>query len=150
MLDLVITDLPQYMRTDVHAEISPNDHRVITCAIGMELPTPEIVERQCWNYKKADWDGLENKFKNTNWSTIVQQVDVDRAASDLCEFILETAKQCIPYGPRHTHKESHPWLNNACRDAIAAKVKTAGTPAFADEAAKCSLILMQTFEEFKK
>ena len=46
---------------------SISDHRAVLCEAKLELPQCVEIEREVWNYREADWEGLKNALRATIW-----------------------------------------------------------------------------------
>ena len=60
LLDLVITDIPQHVNANVHPKIT--DHAFIVATLSFKVPQRVEVEREFWQFNKADWKSLNNVF----------------------------------------------------------------------------------------
>ena len=65
LLDLMLTDC-DFITADVVPGFS--DHCGTKVTIKFTLPEQEIVERFCFNYKKANWEDLNSDLREMNWS----------------------------------------------------------------------------------
>ena len=126
LLDLVITDLKEYVRVEVLPPIT--DHKVVLCKIHIPVPIPIIIPRYCWAFRKAKWDLLNSAFKNTDWDTVLNDQSSDVSAVRLTQYILSVSKQHIPFGILELSKGAHAWLDKKCRMAIAKKCAAMDTP----------------------
>ena len=110
----------------------------------MKLPIPEVLEktvsREVWILSKADWTSLRDDFGNFDWSPLSKG-----SAEDSLTFFLEILSLLlIKYIPRkttHNKKNTHLWLNQECKDAIARKDAAEGNEQFASECARCIAVM---------
>ena len=49
-------------KVSVLASIS--DHRAVLCEAKLELPKCIEIEREVWNYRDADWQGLKEVLRS--------------------------------------------------------------------------------------
>ena len=69
LLDLVLTDL----HTDVRCSVLPKlaDHSTILAQVKLGIPTVVEVPRECWQWQRADWKGMREKFSEVNWDELL-------------------------------------------------------------------------------
>ena len=99
-----------------------------------------------WVPRAADWRRLRNTLRETDWCW-VDQLHPDQEAVRMTDSILGAAAQCIP---RRECREpnSHPWLGNRRLEVVQARVRCAGTPAFAAAQVECSDGLLQAHDRY--
>ena len=118
LLDLVLTTMPESARVSVLSSIS--DHRAVLCVASLEVPQCIEVEREVWNYRDANWEGLKKAFQTTDWKAF-EKDSVDFNAEALTNHILEKAREFIPRRSIKDKKMSHPWITEKCREATEKK-----------------------------
>ena len=114
LLDLIVTSMPESSKATVVGSVS--DHRAVFCATNIDVPQIVEVEREVWNFRDADWDGLRGALRKRDWDYI-KTLDVDEGAASLTNDILDAAKTFIPKRIIKDKKCSHPWINDQCRAA---------------------------------
>ena len=144
-MDLVITDIPQHVNANVHPKIA--DHAFIVATISFKVPQRVEVEREFWQFNKADWKGLNTFFNTTDWHTIVGD-DVDTATAKITDYIISAARRFIPVSLRTVYKSTHPWVNKRCKDAVEAKRNAEGTPSYGDTLKACSEVILEEFNMY--
>ena len=118
LLDLVLTSMPDISKASVLSSIS--DHRAVLVEVSLEVPKSIEIEREVWIYQKADWQGLKDALSQQTWN-FLKTASVDEGAQELTDIILDTAKKFIPKRKIKQKKSSHPWLTEACREAVSRK-----------------------------
>ena len=143
LLDLVLTDCPHAIKTEVLPEIS--DHRLVLAQISMGVPVSRKITRNVWHWKSADWDGLKEALERICWKDFVKN-DVAAAVESVTQCILDTSKRFIKYGPKTFHKSSHEYLNEKCLSAIKKKMEAAGGANEVEATQACSKVLLEEFK----
>ena len=62
LLDLVLTDLPDILSTEVYNKIA--DHNRVRCQITFEIPESTPTSREVFIFKDASWDVISNEFQH--------------------------------------------------------------------------------------
>ena len=145
LLDLVLTDVPTNTKCKVHPKIA--DHSVVTARVSMQAPTRTPITRVVWDFAKADWKALRSAFQNANWEEIISH-EVDEAADNLTNHILDTARRFIPMRAITEHKSSHPWLDDECRKAVRRKGEAEGTDSYTSECQRCSETISRSYQRY--
>ena len=147
LLDLVITDLKDYIKTSVGVELS--DHKTVTCHISIPTPVPTVIPRYCWNFKKANWDALNAAFKRTNWDDVVDSLCANSTVTRVTQYILSVSKQHIPYGILAISKGTHAWMNKKCQDAVQKKCDAQNPEELKNAAIQCSKVLDVAYDKYR-
>ena len=93
LLDLVLTDC-DFITADVVPGFS--DHFGTKVTIKFTMPQQEVVERFCFNYKKANWEALINDLHQVNWMMFLGGLDVDDAVTTFTRELLRLIKIHVP------------------------------------------------------
>ncbi len=140
LLDLVLTDLEESSKATVLPRIA--DHNVVRSQFALRVPEAEPRNREVFLYKSADWAELRRELRYFDWSWI-DHCCVDDACERLMTVLLNNIRKHIPTTMISERTTTHPWLNNRCLEAIAAKRDAEGTDLFQDAARKCSDVLFE-------
>ena len=145
LLDLVLTDLD-----DVKAKVTPgvSDHEIVTASLKLSVPDSEIVERQVWQFRDADWEKMGDILDSTDW-TFIESLDANAATEQMSTIILAAMDDCIPQRILKERKSSHPWLTDRAVHAVKAKHAARRTDQEQQAATECSRILLQERESFR-
>ena len=86
LLDLVLTDCE-----DVTAAVCGKitDHRLVLTTMRARIPECKVRERTVWDFKKADWAGLEAAVRQTEWSGLLSMT-ADEGAVFLTDTLMRS------------------------------------------------------------
>ena len=118
LLDLVLTDLGDLVKASVLDSVA--DHRSVLCELRLQTPKSQAISRKVWLYQKADWEGLKETLKETDWS-FLNHSTIDEATVALTQKILAEARRFIPQKDIREEKGSHRWIDDKCREAAKEK-----------------------------
>ena len=139
LLDLVLTDIP-----NATAVTLPKlaDHDIVHASAKLVVSRPEVLQREVWNYRKADWEALEQEVEKTSWD-FIEQGTLDEAAEQWTQSILLSAESHIGKRVLTETKCNHPWINERVLRAVQDKVASAGT--LTEDAAtdECSRVICE-------
>ena len=84
------------------------------------MPKEEQVERELWNWKQANWEGLNEELEHTDWKRVLfntesrepSKAHADAAVERFTSYLLDRAKQYVPVRTVTDTKSTHPWLND--------------------------------------
>ena len=148
LLDLTLSDLETGLKTRVVEEVAGSDHCGVLATVAFNVPTVSVVTRRCFDYKRADWDGLRASLRGIDWALLFNDLSVDTVAEKFTETVLEHASRCIPNRLQKVRKSTHPWLNERCSEAIRCKRAAWGTDAFRVARDRCSEILCEEYARY--
>ena len=122
LLDLVMADI------EVEATVGGaiRDHRYVLAKMRAPVPDSVEIEREDWNYPKADWVRLKDELRDHDW-TQLHSMNADEAATSITDTILRLAKDCIGKRKMKEKKSTHPWLTPEITRLTAEKKKAEGT-----------------------
>ncbi len=146
LLDLVLTDIP-----DAKATVLPRiaDHELVQTVTRFTVPEQQTVEREVWQFAKADWERLRDSLSESDWSFIDADA-TDEAAAQLTGDILRMAQECIPRRKLCDKKSTHPWLTDNVVELVRAKNAAVGTEFEREAAEACSAGILQEHEAYVK
>ena len=101
-------------------EISDHYGTCIYFKIDCEERMP--FKRKVWNYKKANFNLLNEKILTTNWS-FIKNTDIDTASKLFTEMFLNIAQSCIPTYFVTIRPKDKPWYNSEIRKTSRQKDK---------------------------
>lgn len=131
ILDCVITDspdlidslspLPPLSFTKGNAA-TPNycDHNMIFFKFHKSAIVNETVFKETYNFKRADYESINNKLSSINWNVLFDTLTVDECVAKLEIIFQDMFRQHIP---KHNSSEIHDksWLNKKVQQAISEK-----------------------------
>ena len=148
LLDVVLTDVPNLCKTEVLPEIS--DHRVVNIDLDVGVSHSDPLPRVVWSLKSANWKQLRSDILNKDWRALFDDSDPDGSVQRFCEALLDSCDKNIPRRTIYTKIASHPWLDETCFAAVAAKSAAAGSSEFADKSKLCGEVLRNAFLEYRR
>ena len=122
------------------------DHRATLSRIPIPLKSIKCVQRTGWIYKKASWQSLQKDLSSYDWSPLHRGTAED-AANYFCESLYMHLLMHIQRKVFWDNKHSHPWITQACEEAIAHKNSCEGTPAFSVARDRCTQIINQAYQD---
>ena len=114
ILDILLTDKPDLL-SDVRIlgrdEILKSDHFAILCSINVRFKRLKCKKRKIYNFKKADWDSLNNELRRVNWNSHIQCCDPTTAWIKFKSILLDL---CNKYIPKVTIRSNSapPWFDS--------------------------------------
>ena len=112
------------------------------------MPCEERVERELWNWRRANWNGLREELAHTDWNKVFfdggseepNSAVADAAVTRFTTFLLERARRYVPVRKVTETKFTHPWLNDRCVQAVKRKREAEGIPDYRSRVVECSKI----------
>ena len=122
------------------------NHLGTQATIKFATPEEEVVERFCFNYKKADWAALNADLKSLNWRAFLGGLDVDDAVTVFTRELLRFVKSHVPSRMVSLRSSTHPWLTQHCANAVQEKLRAVGTPMADAKRNDCARFLREEYE----
>ena len=122
------------------------DHRGLVISLQFAVPQQQQIPRKVWHYKKAAWPNLRNELKHWPWQQL-HVGTVDHAVEYFTDVLLTCCKKYIPWESLVLTKQSHPWLTEQCKQAIAAKNVAEGSDNYPAAATQCAEALSAAYKE---
>ena len=83
ILDILLTTEPHKVLNlavlDGNCSICKSDHFIIQFEINYKARRKKPAKRTIYNFKRANWEMLNNDLRNTNWNNLLGNCDVDTA-----------------------------------------------------------------------
>ena len=97
MLNLLITSVPEFVThiTVLSGEFS-SDHMLITFDIIIPLKRIKPFKRYVYNYKDADFDGLQEFLFYIPWDIVYDENDMDLSTVKWMDLFLAAVNDCVP------------------------------------------------------
>ncbi len=116
LIDPIIVDQDQAI---IKSDVLPipndiSDHSATLIILPSELSSNTSYTRTVWNYKRADFDKLNELILNTDWS-VVNIPNLDEATILFTDTFIDLAKQCIPCSEVTIRPNDKPWYNSEIR-----------------------------------
>ena len=125
------------------------DHNAVVVTLAFKAPRESITERVMWQFAEADWDLLEESVDAVQWD-IVNELSASEGAAFVTETVLQLADSAIPQRSVEAIVSTHPWLNSATTEAVAAKRDAFGTPNQLQATKQCSWIIAREYGKYVK
>ena len=139
LLDLVLTDIPG---TEIMVGGKIQDHKSVLTKFNFSVPATQVLQREVWNYAKADWERLKDLLGDHDWSHL-QTKSPSEAALSLTNTILDYSIACIAKRTLKETKCTHPWMNEKILEARARKREAEGTELEEAMTIRCSEVILQ-------
>ena len=99
VLDLLLTNTPELV-TNLNIldknDICPSDHFGITFILNISVKRISPSKRKMHNFKKANWEALNNDLNKVRWNEKLKYCDVDTAWSRFKATLFELCDHHIP------------------------------------------------------
>ena len=81
ILDIFLTNNPHLISSMcIHNnEIIKSDHYALSCNIDIKPKRIKINKRKLYNFKKANWQGLNDELSHVDWNSLLQYCDITTA-----------------------------------------------------------------------
>ena len=145
LLDLVLSDVSVHVDVTVLPPIA--DHCVVFAELRVPVLTYAAVQRECWQYARADWQAFRKELADTEWG-FIDRVCTSTGAEQLTAMILDMARRHIPIIEVRERPSTHPWLTDKCVEAVARKQAAYGSPEYPAEIQRCSDTLRNEYLAF--
>ena len=117
-LDILLTNTAASVR-DVKVldkdSICRADHYPITFNLKIKVNRQKPLKRKCYNYKKANWDGLNAELRYTNWNAMLNCCEAEIAWRKFKQKLFELADKHIPKASIKSDTQP-PWFDAECYD----------------------------------
>ena len=122
LLDLIMVNDPEViLYSEVGENILENSvryHCPISAVINIEKQLTKSFKRQIWQYHLGDYDLFKNELLKINWDSLIDNHNINTAAVNVTEKILEAAAKSIPNKMVQVRKNDPPWMNSNIRKMI--------------------------------
>ena len=98
ILDLLLTDKSNLISDIVVSDNNlpcKSDHYLISFCLNSKFKRIKVPKREVYNYKRADWAGLNNSLNSVDWDTELQG-DIHYAWSSFKAILFALMDQHIP------------------------------------------------------
>ena len=139
LLDLCLSN-SRSTQVEIKSKIA--DH---ACLLVKEPDAVEIRHfepRQIWKLDNANWPAIEEYVSSFDWSCLGEGT-VDEALDVIMSVLDSQMHAHIPRVTKTVQKSNLPWLNDRCRQAVAAKHEAEGNANYNDVVTSTSEILRQ-------
>ena len=118
-LDLIFTDVPGVVTSNVGSPIGTSDHAFISAIIRTEQDVPEVSSsRKIYLKSQGDWDGVGSDLTLLNWP---HYYHLDDSIESLSNAFVEIIDRRIPSRVVTFRNKDKAWFNNDCKRACLEK-----------------------------
>ena len=119
-----------------HMSVVKSDHFAITFEVKTKVRHIKGTKRKCYNFKKANWEALNNDLCRVNWNDLLDSAEPDVAWGKFKDELFCNVNRHIPT-ISISNEYRPPWydseLHEACRDKERAHEKFKRTKSMLDE-----------------
>lgn len=116
MLDLIFTDVPGVVSSNVGAPIGTSDHSFVSATIQTEQIVPQLsFTRKVYLKSQGNWGGVRSDLSDLDWPRLYHQED---AIEPLNAAIVEIIDRHIPSRNITFRNKDKAWFNDDCRRAF--------------------------------
>ena len=90
---------------------------------------------------------MRRALRETDW-TWLEAISSDEGAETVTTYVLELARCFIPHETKEVTRNSHPWVNERCKQLVDAKHKAEGTERFVEVSLECSNGLLEEYFKY--
>ena len=134
VLDLVLTNNDILVEdVVVHPHAFDSDHHPLTFKFHAKMRRPNNIQRKVYNYKKADFKGLQETLQSIHWNLVTCDNCIDTSLIMFQDLLFSAVNQHIPQ-ITIKRRSRPPWINNQIMKLIRKKrklwkqVKSNGSP----------------------
>ncbi len=118
-LDYIITNEKNFISNiSSYGSVANSDHIPISFNINSRIPKLKCFTRNVWNFKRGNFDRLNEKLAAYNWNTLFDSDDINNIVDKWTDIFLKMAKECIPYLQITVRPSDLPYMNTALRSKI--------------------------------
>lgn len=113
ILDLVLTDSPNDIEFQQCDTMLKQDmyHPALSFSINFAtISTPEVSSLKRYNFKKCNYDQLNNHLKNIDWSDVLNTTDLNSALENFYKIMLESFEHFVPMVTCSNDKNEYSWF----------------------------------------
>ena len=118
-LDLILTDVPGVITSNVGSPIGTSDHTYVSAHIKTEQVVPEVSSsRKIYLKSQGNWNGVLRDLSNLNWSHFYHQ---DDPIEPISKAFVEIIDRYVPSRVVTFRNKDKAWFNNDCKRAYLEK-----------------------------
>ncbi len=123
ILDLLLTDNPSFLgnvKVNNGWHLSKSDHFPITFNVKFRVARNKTVRREIYNFKRADWNAINNELRHLNWNRLLLfNDDIEFSWSRFKAGLFSVTDKHIPK-IKIGNSDQPPWFDSetyaACRE----------------------------------
>ena len=96
VLDLILSNAPEKVK-EFHGfeDIISTDHKLISFTLDFNIPKKNKVKRNVFNYKRANWNALNEALVQIPWDLAFSHGDIEASLVNWCDLFLTTVKDHV-------------------------------------------------------
>ena len=95
--------------------ICKSDHFPLTFDMKLKVSKRKQFKTVCYNFKRANWDGLNHDLRHTNWNAMLNCCEPEFGWRRFKTRLFELADKYIPKSTVKSHDQP-PWFDSECFD----------------------------------
>ena len=116
ILDQFLSNVPNLVKdVNVDPPLATNDHCTISLTLNFKVHNQANYTRHIWNYKHADFVGLNNSISNYDWDLCFEGNDFEEILNRWNSSFLNLARESIPNKYVTIRPKDVPWFNAELR-----------------------------------
>ncbi len=121
-LDLLICNRDRLI-SNIHnsSPIGKSDHSPIIFELKSNYPKNITITRNIWNFKKGDFENLNNHLFNLDWDRILDTLDVNVATNRWYDVFIRVADLYVPHKTISIKRNDLPYMNSYLKKLIRTK-----------------------------
>ena len=146
LLDLFLSDVPG-IKLSIEPAVA--DHSAIFAKVKVPEISSKEIPQFAFRLKDAKWTELRTALEQVDWR-VLQRGSAEEAFTHFMDTLWLHLCKYIPYAKRKMKKQSHPWLNDRCREAIARKndKEDRDDDEYRDAAKSCAEVLADEYQRY--
>jgi hypothetical protein len=109
-LDIIATNSLDMVKTVHTGSPTLSNHSDVSVSIDLRKQKTTGPRRRVFNYRRADWVGMNAEIENTDWEEILTRGSMDDIVEAWTTKFSEIIKQYIPQRTVKQNEENNPWL----------------------------------------
>ena len=96
LIDIVATNCYDLINSSKVKSPSLSNHCDLEVTLNLQKPHVNKFKRLIYDYNRADWTGLKDKIKNTDWAEVLGESSIDDQAKNWTSTFIQFVKEYIP------------------------------------------------------
>jgi len=123
------------------------DHKALLITLQYEEPAVIEVPRKVWHFRGAAWQNLRCALTNHSWQALHEGTPND-AVNHFSATLLSLCEKFIPQSTILIRKQTHPWIDASCEEAVARKNAAESSDQYAQARDECAQVLHQAYRDY--
>ena len=123
LLDLVLLSNPSLLlRASDLPPLGKSDHVILDCTFRFKVTAPVSCSiRRLWLYDQADFEKINNRLSDLDWTAVSAATDIDHAWAAWKELFLSVVTKEVPTRMVGKPRAKLPWIDSKLRELIKQK-----------------------------